>query len=635
MPRLTEEVGAIKSGEAIHNASLMEELRRAVAKARGDLTAESLSKWLPTKDDLMLAATGTMPVRITSAKPAAEAIQPTTQLKEGLPFPTHHSAPAVSSTDSTSPTTTPTPSVVVNGEILKAYPRSMRYQSEPTNEVPPLQIQPKKRRESPGFPIGGPDLSSSAELKSIHTGRVIDEKREGSLPKQLPRRDLPGRVQHDQANSQEIGRVRKAATASPSPSVSEHSVSSRPPRLQSVGALASTPAKKHVDERGNTPVTTVPKGHSEPFSPPVSQLMMPVKKEGSPATLGVYTHRKIPVKNAASTPTIARTPSLGDKRSLTTEEISTTSAKESEIVPDSQEVPDSQDEVASERPSVKGRERKASKIDGLNVSPVVPVRTTRRTDRQLEKTQSPSRTVKRESEKGDQREVADSDSDRSELTTPPASPALSLALSPVVKKVKGESDDVDVEKATSSELSPVVPTKPLTGRKASRTPVKEESEKAVGKRGRKRGRESENGDPSTPAKRPNQKSGNTMSQDELSPAPSPGGSTEYRRADTDDTDGTDPQQKKVRLRSSDMEDEGADVPRRGLKRRMSTRGKPPTIDEDSEVDGNTSGRGRGSVERSATPRGNKDGDQSSRRNAYVLLSIMRVHHTKEPLFPVQ
>lgn len=577
---------------------------------------ESLSKWLPTKDDLGLAAAGTIPPRIASTKPATDGIQLKTQ--DTLPFSpssAHHPARPVSATASPSPTPTPTPSVVVNGEVLKPYPASIRYQSEPTNEVPPLQIQPKKRRESPGLLIGGSDLPSSSDLKGIQHGRTIDSKREGSIPKQLPRKELSGRAQPEQASGQGIDRVRKAATASPSPSVSEHSIPNRPPRLQSVGALASTPAKKHVDQGGNTPNQPAIKGHNEPFPTPVSHSMVPVKKEGSPATAGVYTHRKIPVKNAASTPTIARTPSVGEKRSITTEDMPTTSAKEPEVVPDSQEVPDSQDEAASERPNTKGHDRKASKSAGPNASSAVPTRTTRKTDQQQEKPQSPSRAVKREPEEDERREVADSDSDRSALTTPPASPALSLSLSPVTRKVKGESHDVDIEKATSSELSPVMAQKPLPGRKTSRNTVKEETEKVVGKRGRKRARESESVDPSTPAKRPNQKSGNTKSQDELSPAPSPGGSVGHRRADTDDTDGTDTQQKKVRLRSSDMEDEEIDAPRRGLKRRMSTRGKPPTIDEDSEADDNTSGRTRGSVERSTRPRANKEGEQSSRRNA--------------------
>lgn len=599
----------------------MEELRRAVAKAGGDVKAESLSQWLPSKEDLKLAAAGTMPPRITSVKPAVESVQLKTQLLESLPLSpssAHHSAPAASAATSPSPTPTPTPSVVVNGEILKPYPTSTRYQSEPINEVPPLQIQPKKRKESPGISLGS-DPSTSSELKGIHSGRIVDGKREGSIPKQLSRKDLPARVQPEQASGQETGRVRNAATASPSPSVSEQSVPSRPPRLQSVGTLASTPVKKQTEQRGNTPIATATRGLTEPFSPPVSQPMVPIKKEGSPAISGAYTHRKIPVKNAASTPTIARTPSVGEKRSTNTEETST-SAKEPEIVPDSQEVPDSQDELASERPSMKKvHERKASKTDGLSVAPAVPIRTTRKTEQKPDKTQSPSRTVKRETEKDDKGEVANSDSDRSELTTPPASPALSSVLSPVARKVKGESEDVDMDKAASSELSPVMPQKPLAERRTSRNSVKEGAERAVGKRGRKRARDSEGGDPSTPAKRPNQKSGNTMSQDELSPAPSPGGSIGYRRAGTDDTDGTDTQQKKVRMRSSDIEDEEADGPRRGLKRRMSTRGKPPTIDEDSEADDNTSRRGRRSIERSTRPRGNQEGDSSSRKTAYVPL----------------
>ncbi|KAJ9097547.1 hypothetical protein QFC19_006721 [Naganishia cerealis] len=656
---LTSEIGAIKSGDGIQNVSLMEELRHAViktcAKAQDNISTrngtapnlETLSKWLPTKDDLTLAATGTVPHSITSTKPAAETAQSKTEVQENVPF-SASSAPAASTTASPSPTPTPTPSVVVNGEILKPYPTSVVHHFEPTNEVPPLQIQPKKRRESPGISMGiGSHLGSGSDMKGMPAARVTDGKQEDTTSSQYPRKDFQGRVQAEQASGQDMDRIRKQATASPTPSVSEQSVTSRPRQPQPAGAVTSTPVPRVVDQRKET--ASVP-AKSQDESVPVPEPTVPVKEEGSPATNtrrehdrtvpGVYNHRKIAVKNAPATPTVARTPSIGEKRSAATDEMSVTEAKDieardTEVVPDSQEVPDSQDEAAKERSSVKRHGRKSSKSSGLSTSPRKPTRVTRKTEAQQNKIKSP-RAVKAEADDGSQGEAADSDSSRSELTTPPASPALSLAPSPVTRKVKGESKDVDMEKPTSSELSPDMPqTKPLTGRKESRVSTKEDTGKVVGKRGRKRARDSESGAPSTPAKRPYQRSGNTLSQDELSPAPSPGGSTEYRRAgDTDDTDGTDSQQKKIKRRSSDREEDDADVPRRGHKRRISTRGKPPTIEEDSEDDENASGRGRGSIERSTRHRGNKEGDQSSRRNAasrrsgrFARVTPDKHHHT--------
>ncbi|GHJ86271.1 hypothetical protein NliqN6_2673 [Naganishia liquefaciens] len=134
--------------------------------------------------------------------------------------------------------------------------------------------------------------------------------------------------------------------------------------------------------------------------------------------------------------------------------------------------------------------------------------------------------------------------------------------------------------------------KSMGERQMTRRSVKEEPNQGAGQRGKKRGRESEGGPPATPAKRPYRKTGNTQSQDELSPAPPDHSASHSKAGDTD----------------AERDEDVADVPRRVMTRRTSTRGKPPTIEEDSEVDD-------GESERNFRKRSHKDMEQASAKSA--------------------
>jgi hypothetical protein len=271
---------------------------------------------------------------------------------------------------------------------------------------------------------------------------------------------------------------------------------------------------------------------------------------------------------------------MGDKRPVVVEEPPVVNEKPEAdvIVPDSQEVPDSQDEAGPDEAIVK-----VSVTGPSGTLTASSPRKATRAMRNADVTQSSSVLPNRSSDRDRQ---SDEESNRSELTTPPASPALSAPPSSIERKVKNEDDSADTDMLSPVALSPVALQNPSTAeRKARRAVIAEDATGGLGNRGRKRGRESEGGAPSTPAKRPYQRSSNNQSQD---------GSSPVRKAEDSDDD--------------DKKHGGTTVARRGRPRRTSTRGKPSTIGEDSE----DSGHNMQSAERPGRKRGAKDDDQASR-----------------------
>jgi hypothetical protein len=132
----------------------MAELHRAILQVRADVpgasSADALRDWAPTKEELQAAARGESTSSVTATKPQdVPAREPADKIDTPAISPVFRAspAPAASAVVSPSPTPTPTPSVVVNGEILKSYPPSEIQSTNPIDEVPPLQIQPKRRKE--------------------------------------------------------------------------------------------------------------------------------------------------------------------------------------------------------------------------------------------------------------------------------------------------------------------------------------------------------------------------------------------------------------------------------------------------------------------------------------------------------
>lgn len=265
------------------------------------------------------------------------------------------------------------------------------------------------------------------------------------------------------------------------------------------------------------------------------------------------------------------------------------------IVSDSQEVPDSQSEGGNDAALDPGISERAelpakNKIE-KSIIEASPRKATRATIKA--ETQQPSDAGATSKSPGDRH--SDAESNRSELTTPPASPALSAPPSSAERRVKLEKDDDDADVSTRSPppSSLAHEQRKSTGeRQITRRSVKEETNQGAGQRGKKRGRESEGAAPSTPAKRPYRKTGNTQSQDELSPPPPDYSAPQSKAGDTD----------------AERDEDSADAPRRVMTRRTSTRGKPPTIEEDSEVDDEES-------ERNVRKRSHKEMEQASTKSA--------------------
>lgn len=539
------------------------------------IDGDALKGWVPTKDQLRKAANPE-----TLNAPPEKSISPAINQeplanKDMVEVPSALSDPAAdppSAVASPSPTPTPTPSVVVNGEILKPYPSADTQTTERTDEVPPLQIQPKRPKDNFAMGIGmGFDLGSNNSYDGSHVERPVPVKQETSLPEPPARRPSASAIRQD------LNRAQRNSTASPSPSISEMSAGTTANRSRTMADARSAP--NTANSFTASPVSAI-SIKREPTSS---------SRPDRPATAGVYNHRKIPVKNAASHSVTSGPSLIGEKRSMIVDSPPAKERGEAEtIVPDSQEVPDSQSEAGNDAaPEVETHEKAEapaktiSKNTSAEESPRKATRAAKRAETQQSSIAGPTHNSPRARE-------SDEESNRSELTTPPASPALSAPPSSAERRIKVEDDTVDVEMRSPPPSSPV--SKSRGERHATRQSVKEETNQGTGQRGRKRGRESEGGAPSTPAKRPYRKTGNTQSQDELSPAPPDHSAPQSKAGDTDE---------------AERDDDVADAPRRVMNRRTSTRGKPPTIDEDSEADD-------GESERNVRKRTHKEVEQASK-----------------------
>lgn len=576
---LIAEIDSIKSGEAIYNPVLLSELRRALLRIRNKAQngatlaaengalADALKDWTPTKEQLISAA-GAAPMSSVSPTKSNSNIaeQEDAEMADHAAIssgPPDSPVPAISTVVSPSPTPTPTPSVVVNGEILKPYPSSDVQSTHRTDEVPPLQIQPKRPKDNFTMALG-------VGFDGLNAERPIEVKQEPTT-REPPRQEQQPKALPIQAVRQDLGKKSRTATASPSPPVSEQSVTAHAQRNRHTAEVKSAPISgTHL------PTEAAPQS----FIPIKREISTTTPRPDRSSTAGVYNHRKIPVKNAASH-SVTSGPSLmgekmGERKPIVVEEppVAKDRNEPDIVVPDSQEVPDSQDEAGVEETTVK--------VSYKGPSPSATESSPRKATRAAKKAEVTQMSSILPAQNTDRDQQSDEESNRSELTTPPASPALSAPPSSVERRVKNEEDSADTDMLSPVALSPI----------ASHN--LSNIERKATNRGRKRARESEGATPSTPAKRPYQKSGNTQSQDELSPALP---TTNSKAGDTDD---------------ADREDDGADQPRRGMKRRTSTRGKPSTIEEDSEADDRDSDEGRKSAERTVRKRGHKDSDQASK-----------------------
>lgn len=575
---LIGEIEAIKSGEAIYNPKLMTELRRAILQVRADvqttsaeattISADLLRNWTPTKEELQVAARAGPTSSVPSTKPNDIPAEEPAQKTDATTFSTiapNSPVPAVSTVVSPSPTPTPTPSVVVNGEILKPYPSSDVQTTDRADEVPPLQIQPKRPKEIfTRVASAGYNGSANGGYDDSQGERPLEVKQEPTTVEPQPK---AAPIRHD------LSKTARNATASPSPPVSEPSATAQAPRTRPSMEIKSTSAS-HV------PMDVTPS-----YTPIKREVGTMAPRSDRSSTAGVYNHRKIPVKNAASHSVTSGPSLMGEKRPVVVEEptVIKDPSEPDVIVPDSQEVPDSQDEAGNNETVVKVSVTRPS-ATATAPSPRKATRATKRVE-----VGHMSSTLPAQSSDRDQQ--SDDESNRSELTTPPASPALSAPPSSIERKVKNEEDSADTDMLSPIALSPVTLHHPSNmERKARRAMVSADATKGASNRGRKRARESEGGVPSTPAKRPYQKSGNNQSQGESSPAVP---ANDSKADDTDD---------------DDREGDGTDITRRGRNRRTSTRGKPSTIDEDSEDSGNDPR----SVERPGRKRGPRENDQASK-----------------------
>lgn len=544
---------------------------------------DTLKDWTPTKDQLRLAANSEARDngQRKSTSPAVE--QEPLQQKDVAKISStlSGSPPALTSAvASPSPTPTPTPSVVVNGEILKPYPSADVQSTEPTDEVPPLQIQPKRPKD--GFAAGmgiGFDLGNNNGYDVSHTERSGSVKQEPYQPEQ------PTRIHTapPPAIRQDLGRAQRSSTASPSPSVSEMSAGTGAHRSRTIVDVKSAPTSAN---------SFAPSPSS---STHVQRELISGSRPDRPATAGVYNHRKIPVKNAASHSVTSGHSIMGDKRSIVIDSPPAKDRGEAEvIVPDSQEVPDSQSEGGNDavlEPEIPERaEPPAKSTTEKPTAEVSPRKVTRATI----KAETRQSSAAGETPESPEARDSDAESNRSELTTPPASPALSALPSSAERRIKVEKDDdADVSMRSPPPSSSANEQRKPTGeRQMTRRSVKEETNQGAGQRGKKRGRESEGAAPSTPAKRPYRKTGNTQSQDELSPPPPDYSAPQSKAGDID----------------AERDEDIAEAPRRVMTRRTSTRGKPPTIEEDSEVDD-------GESERNVRKRSHKDMEQASTKSA--------------------
>lgn len=542
------------------------------------IDADVLKDWVPTKNQLRMAAIAETPNTGVekSASPAID--QEPLEKKDNVKVPSTLSdspAASLSGVASPSPTPTPTPSVVVNGEILKPYPSADVQSTERTDEVPPLQIQPKRPKDN--FVMGIGIGFGNNSYDTSHPERSVSVKQEPYQP------EPPAKIHTAPAIRQDLNRAQRNSTASPSPSVSEMSAGTSANRSRPMVDVKSAPTS------GNSFAA------SSVSSISVKRESVSGSRPDRPVTAGVYNHRKIPVKNAASHSVTSGPSIMGDKRSIVIDSPPAKDRSEAEvIVPDSQEVPDSQSEAGNDAaaPELESHEtvdapaKSATKNSSTEESPRKGTRATRRTEIQKSSTAGPT-----SKSPGDRQ--SDDESNRSELTTPPASPALSAPPSSAERRVKIENDNADVDIRSPPASSPVNEQHTVKGeRQTTRRSVKEEPNQGTSQRGKKRGRESEGGAPSTPAKRPHRKTGNTQSQDELSPAPPDHSALQSKAGDTD----------------AERDDEVVDAPRRVMNRRTSTRSKPPTIEEDSEADD-------GESERHVRKRTQKDADQASSRSA--------------------
>ncbi|GHJ86272.1 hypothetical protein NliqN6_2674 [Naganishia liquefaciens] len=331
---LLAEIDAIKSGEAVYNPALLTQLRLAIMRIRGMsdkdaasvIAVDTLKDWTPTKEQLRESGKTPGSGQPKSASPAVE--QEPLQQKDVVKVSSTLSAspPASASamaSPSPTPTPTPTPSVVVNGEILKPYPSADVQTTEPTDEVPPLQIQPKRPKDNfaSGMSIGY-DLGSSNGYDGSHAERSGPVKQEPYHPEQ------PTRIHTASAPAirQDLGRAQRSATASPSPSISEMSAGTGAHRSRTIVDVKFAPTSANS-------FTASPVSSSH-----VKRDSMSSSKPDRPATAGVYNHRKIPVKNAASHSVTSGHSIMGDKRSAMIDSPPAKDMIEADvIVPDSQE----------------------------------------------------------------------------------------------------------------------------------------------------------------------------------------------------------------------------------------------------------------------------------------------------------
>lgn len=565
----------------------MAELRRAILQVRADVqttsaeattsSADVLKDWNPTKEELQAAARAEPTSPLSLSKPSNIPVQEAPEKKDASTIPSasptsavHSPVPAVSTVVSPSPTPTPTPSVVVNGEILKPYPSSDVQSTDRADEVPPLQIQPKRPKEIFARVAGaGYEGSASGGYEESHRERPLEVKQE---PTTVEPQTKPTTIRQD------LSKTARNATASPSPPISDPSAAAHAQRTRPSMEIKSMPTSaSHV------PIEAAPS-----YTPIKREVGTSAPRPDRSGTAGVYNHRKIPVKNAASHSVTSGPSLMGEKKPVVVEEPTVVKDRSEPdiIVPDSQEVPDSQDEAGITEPVVK------VSVTGPSTTATAPSpRKATRATKKVEVEQTSSTLPAQNSDRDHQ---SDDESNRSELTTPPASPALSAPPSSIERKVKNEEDSADTDMLSPIALSPVALHRPSNmERKARQAVANEDAIKGASNRGRKRARESEGGVPSTPAKRPYQKFGNNHSQGESSPAIP---ASDSKADDTDDGD------------REDDGNNGTDVTRRGRNRRTSTRGKPSTIDEDSE----DSGLDPRSVERPGRKRGSKENDQASK-----------------------